>query len=115
MLTNAHKAVMERVGSRIKVIGNTWEFQPGDGTRYIAIVNPIRAETAKTLGCAEEACLLSIMVGPNQYRGMLISEPPYFTYLKEKLGVTDYTANAWAVMIRFIFTGELERDFPWEG
>jgi len=118
VIAKHHLDAQEAHPDQLKVIPGasegsaTFVIQPGDGTRYVALISRLSDAEANALGCSEGSRLVSIMRGNNQYQTAALSGVPYGHYLGEKFGLRDYEMRAWERLLGFIL-GEEQLELPW--
>ena len=94
--------------------GASYQFQPGDGTRYVCTVRTLTDAECGLPGCSPEARMVSIMRGSNTFVTACFHGAPYANYLAEKLGLNTYNSRAWERLLAFIFRDESLEPLPFK-
>ena len=118
-VTVAHILAEDANPDRISIAqgphSTTYQFQPGDGTRYVVTEVMLSPAECRLYGCAAGSRMFSIMCGSNMLLGFCTDAAPHYYYIQEKLGFSEYTTLAWERFFEFIFHGTDLGPFPWKG
>lgn len=93
--------------------GGLVEWSPGDATRYLLVVHPLRRDEAWCLGFAPGTDAVLVSVGTNgtdwttipMMRDSLVHEV-YFAEKAQKTGLSDYCIRAYTALINMVIGSE---------
>lgn len=109
MLTIGHCDVIDK-RPHLKLLTDepstvAFDYQPGDGTRYVVSFNKLSTAEARAYGCSTDAILMVRNTGPNTFAGMTVENGTHQYYIMEKMGCNAVTAKVYETLIDFVFNG----------
>lgn len=103
VFTAAHHSTAKALGSRLKIEGDSIEYQPGDGTRYLMAFHSLTEGERRFYGCGESAVLVTVMSGGNRYVSSCLEEFSHISYISEKLNTSPRTSEAVEHLLQFVY------------
>ena len=109
MLTIGHYDILDK-REHLKLLMDepdavAFDYQPGDGTRYVVRFSLMSPNERRAYGCAADAMLMTRNTGPNTFAGMTVEDGTHPNYIREKMGCNAVTAAVYETLINFIFHG----------
>jgi hypothetical protein len=109
MLTNGHYDILDK-RKHLKLLLDepnavAFDYQPGDGTRYVVRFSLMSPNERRAYGCSVDAMLMTHNTGPNTFAGMTVENGTHPNYIMEKMGCNAVTAKVYETLIDFVFNG----------
>lgn len=110
MLKDKHFAILDKRKHLVlldSLVNNdcAFDYQPGDGTRYVLLFKRIGEGERRAVGGAPNSVLLSYFRGSNSFQSMLATEYSLPVYIEEKLKCNSPTAEMIYKVVDFFFNG----------